>query len=260
MATSKIKPVSYTKINFTQIKAFADLDDHVRYRELAHDFANALDDVFNTKKKDWPTIEAGRLIRDYVNKIKDENDKKGKKGEPTLIPQLNEVLYRSTLALYQPTDLDNLHQLSLLAEQLPGVRSKWSKALSIAIYSFAALSILAGIALLAMPTAGGSILMNAATFAHLSTAAIAIAHMASIAAATIGYGVAPALVGGVTTAGAGAVGAAINYKVGLFNNAGLSGRVGKFHQNQEIDSKAGMPPADLPDSEVVDKTWRGLKK
>lgn len=248
-----------TKIDFKSIPAFAELKEEKLYPELMQDFSQALEHIHPTKENEWQTVQIGRLLRDYIQKIKAENDKKGKKADPKLVPLLNQVLYRATLALYQPTDLQNIQQLALWAPQVPGARSYWSKALSITLYSFATLALIIGITLLVMPTAGSHLLLMAATFTHLSSVATAMAHVATVVANGVGYGVTPALVGGIAGVGTAVVGGGINYKIGLFKDQSVSRQVGQLSRQLPKDRQAGMPAADLPEADLATE-WRGLKK
>ena len=147
------------------------------------------------------------------------------KTDLPLLSQLNQVLYRCTLALDEPTNLKNIEQLAILSRELPGrVRNVVRVpmfALTGLLVAFCAISIVVGI--LAIPaTGGGSLLISAAAAAHLSGVATAI-----MAATTVVYGVPLAAGMGVAAAGlAGEVAtgyaAVKGNKAGLFFDKGLS--------------------------------------
>lgn len=159
------------------------------------------------------------------NQLKDSIHNLSQNGNPEILPQLNQVLYRCTKGLDYLNDIKNIEQLAILARELPGrvpnaVRIP-TFALTGLLIGFCAVVIVAGI--LAIPaTGGGSLLISAAAAVQLSTAASAIvaASTAAFGAAGIGVAAAGVVVGGATT-----YAAVKGNKAGLFYDRTLSKEV-----------------------------------
>ena len=142
--------------------------EHELYDQLSRLYSGALGvrgpiDLFddqNKNQKIWRKI--GDQVKQSIETLA------GEKTDVKVLQQLNQVLYRATMAMNNPEDIDNINQLNILAKELPGrvpAKIKYpAVTLSGLIMAFCVVSIIVGV-LAAVPTAGGSLLIAAGIWA-----------------------------------------------------------------------------------------------